>query len=65
MHTEEVPVEAKPAENGEPVGAGAEEEERPVAKQEITMYQKYRGLKNKLKYLIYVSFYPSFMLTWC
>lgn len=49
MHTEEVPEAAKPIENGE--SANPEVELKP----ESSIIQKYRGLKSKLKYLIYVS----------
>ncbi len=50
MHTEEGPDAVKPTENGEPVNPEVE------AKPDTSISQKYRGLKSKLKYLIYVSF---------
>ena len=49
MHNEEVPDARKAGENGEPMNLVSGEGP------DITTRQKYRDLKSKLKYLIYVS----------
>lgn len=49
MHEEEVPDAGKPSENGEPTNPCVQEEAP-----ELTINQKYRVLRSRLKYLIYV-----------
>jgi hypothetical protein len=51
MHEEGVEVSGggKPGENGEPSNRGVQETT------DLTVSQKYRGLRSRLKYLIYVS----------
>lgn len=48
MHNEEGTDSGKPHENGEPMKLGVEETP------DISINQKYKDLKSKLKYLIYV-----------
>lgn len=48
MHNEEGPDADKPVENGEPMNLGAPETS------EVTVGKKYRELRSRLKYLIYV-----------
>lgn len=48
MHEEEVSDAGKPSENGEPVNPSVQETPEP------TINQKYRELRSRLKYLIYV-----------
>ena len=50
MHNDQVPDVAKATENGEPANAST----RPSGAQNLTISQKYRELKGRLKYLIYV-----------
>lgn len=50
MHNEEGSDVRKPDSNGEPMDTGSQELPCP------SMGQRYRELKSKLKYLIYVSF---------
>lgn len=48
MHNEEGPDADKPVGNGEPMNLGAPETP------EVTVGKKYRELRSRLKYLIYV-----------
>lgn len=66
MHEEEVEISeaGKPSENGEPSNQSVQETP------DLTVSQKYRELRSKLKYLIYVSvefvgfFCKELVVTW-